>query len=195
MSNAQSAQSHSACVLWLTGLSGSGKSSVAAQLQRELQQLHCHTYLLDGDFLRQGLCNDLGFSVEDRIENIRRVGEVAKLMMEAGFMVICATISPFQAMRDTVRARFAPDKFVEIFVDAPLAICEERDPKGLYVKARSGEIREFTGIDSAYDTPQNPEIHLLTDQQSLQECVMQVLNYLVEKNYLCRRSSALVNCC
>ncbi len=174
------------CTLWFTGLSGAGKSTTATQLQIALTALGHKSYLLDGDLLRQGLCKDLGFSEADRNENIRRVGEVAKLMVDAGLIVITATISPFEEMRRRLRARFAEGDFIEVFIDAPLAICEARDPKGLYRKARAGEIAQFTGIGSTYETPHNPELHLRTDQQSPEQCTQQILSYLYKQGYLRR---------
>jgi len=172
------------CALWLTGLSGAGKSTTAHQLQHALAELGLKSYLLDGDLLRQGLCKDLGFSEADRNENIRRIGEVAKLMVDAGLMVVTATISPFQSMRRDIRSRFAEGDFIEVFIDAPLAVCEARDPKGLYRKARAGEIEHFTGVGSAYDIPTHPELHIHTDQQSPQDCAQQIMNYLIDHGYL-----------
>lgn len=172
------------CTLWFTGLSGAGKSTTATQLQAALTQLGCKNYLLDGDLLRQGLCKDLGFSEADRNENIRRVGEVAKLMVDAGLIVISATISPYEKMRHAIRTRFAAGDFIEVFIDAPLAVCEARDPKGLYRKARAGELKQFTGVDSVYDIPANPELHLHTDQQSPQDCAQQIVAYLYNRGYL-----------
>ena len=166
------------CTLWFTGLSGAGKSTTALQLQQALVGLGYNCYLLDGDQLRQGLCRDLGFSRADRDENIRRIGEVAKLMVDAGLIVISATISPYRKTRDAVRAGFAPGQFIEVFVDAPLAVCEARDPKGLYRRARAGEISDFTGIDSAYEVPTHAELHLRTDQKTTTTCVKEILAYL-----------------
>jgi adenylylsulfate kinase len=172
------------CVLWFTGLSGAGKSTTAVALQTVLTDMGCHTYLLDGDALRQSLCKDLGFSEEDRAENLRRIGEVARLMVDAGLLVICATISPFEKTRRDLRARFAPNEFVEVFIDAPLAVCEARDPKGLYRKAREGKITQFTGIDSAYERPTEVEIHLRTDQMDVKQGVQQVMSFLQNNHYL-----------
>ncbi|WP_414164682.1 adenylyl-sulfate kinase [Superficieibacter sp. BNK-5] len=155
---------HRGVVLWFTGLSGSGKSTVAGALEEALHRLGVSTYLLDGDNVRHGLCRDLGFSDEDRKENIRRVGEVARLMVDAGLVVLTAFISPHRAERQMVREQVGEGRFFEIFVDTPLAICETRDPKGLYKKARAGELRHFTGIDSVYEAPQNPEMHLDGEQ-------------------------------
>lgn len=172
------------CVLWLTGFSGAGKTTVANLVEREILSLGYHTCLLDGDNLRKGLCKDLGFSTEARIESIRRIGEVAKLFVDTGFIVIAATISPFQQMRSDIRARFAAGEFIEVFIDAPLAVCEQRDPKGLYRKARAGDISLFTGVNSAYDIPINSELHVHTDQHSPEDCANQVLSYLCEHGYL-----------
>lgn len=172
------------CALWLTGYSGSGKSTLANLVTDELVALGSRTYLLDGDLIRKGLCKDLGFTVADRNENIRRIGEVAKLFTDAGLIVVVATISPFQQMRSDIRALFTPGEFIETFIDAPLAMCEQRDPKGLYRKVRAGEISQFTGIDSAYEPPQTPELHLRTDQQSPEACATIIMNYLYQQGYL-----------
>ncbi|WP_167332162.1 adenylyl-sulfate kinase [Photorhabdus australis] len=165
---------HPALVVWFTGLSGSGKSTVAGALEQALFQRGIKTYLLDGDNLRHGLCSDLGFSGQDRQENIRRVGEVANLMVDAGLVVLTAFISPHKAERQKVRELLGPGQFIEVFVDTPLEICESRDPKGLYKKARAGEIRHFTGIDSVYEVPDNPEIYL-SGQQPVEASVEQLL--------------------
>lgn len=170
--------------IWLTGLSGAGKSTIAGLIEQKLHQCHAHTYLLDGDKLREGLCQGLGFSDEDRNENIRRIGRVAALFCDAGLLVICATISPFHHMRAAVRDSLAPGDFIEVFVDAPLALCEARDPKGLYQRARQGKIAQFTGIGSAYEPPQSPEIHLRTDLNSAEACADQVIHYLQQQGYL-----------
>jgi len=172
------------CLLWYTGLSGSGKSTVANAVDALLFKLNCHSYLLDGDNVRHGLNGDLGFSDEDRIENIRRIGEVAKLFLDAGLIVSTAFISPFAQDRVSARQKLLPNEFIEVFIDTPIDICEQRDPKGLYKKARAGEIKDFTGIDSNYDTPQNPEIHVKTSEQSIQVCAMQIVNYLAEQGYI-----------
>jgi adenylyl-sulfate kinase len=157
------------CCIWLTGLSGAGKSTLANALDLRLHKLGVKTYLLDGDNIRHGLCQDLGMAPSERAENIRRVGEVARLMVDAGLVVICAFISPFRSDRAAVRNRFAKDRFIEVFVETPLNECERRDPKGLYKKARQGLIRDFTGIDSAYEPPLNPEISINTTNTSLPE--------------------------
>ncbi|HIF9331155.1 TPA: adenylyl-sulfate kinase [Photobacterium damselae] len=154
------------CILWFTGLSGAGKSTIAGALEKELVQRGYHTYLLDGDNVRHGLCRDLGFSIEDRRENIRRIGEVAALMADAGLIVLSAFISPERRERQLVRDLVADGEFIEVFVDTSLVECERRDPKGLYKKARAGEIRQFTGIDSIYEKPLEPEIHLVSDSDN-----------------------------
>lgn len=161
--------------IWLTGLSGSGKSSLANALEVALTEQGKHTYLLDGDNVRHGLNKNLGMSDEDRTENIRRVSEVAKLMVDAGLVVITAFISPFRADRDAARALFEDGEFVEVFADAPLEECEKRDPKGLYKKARAGEIKEFTGIDSPYEAPANAEVVINTAEHDIGECVRQLI--------------------
>jgi len=172
------------CILWFTGLSGSGKSTVANAVENQLVSLQKHTYLLDGDNIRMGLNRDLSFSEKDRIENIRRIGEVSKLFVDAGIMVITAFISPFQQDRDSIRELVEDGEFIEVFIDTPLEICESRDPKGLYKKARAGEIPNFTGISSPYEVPANPEIHIKTDDMTLEECVLKVVSYLKDKGYL-----------
>ena len=158
-------------MLWFTGLSGSGKSTIANALEKALHERGIRTYILDGDNVRHGLNSDLGFTDAGRVENIRRIGEVAKLMVDAGVVVLTAFISPFRAERAMVRELFEDGEFTEIFVDTPLAIAEKRDPKGLYQKARRGEIPNFTGIDSPYEAPQNPEATLNTATLTLEECV------------------------
>ena len=175
---------HKPCVVWLTGLSGSGKSSIADALEKKLYALGYKTYTLDGDNVRHGLNNDLGFTDADRIENIRRVAEVAKLMVDAGLIVITAFISPFIAERKYARQIVAVDEFIEVFVDAPLGVCEARDPKGLYKKARSGQLKNFTGIDSEYQKPKNPEIVLNSAKKDPEELADQVLEYLIPKTKL-----------
>jgi len=160
---------HGSGVVWLTGLSGAGKSTLANELERRLRARSVRTYLLDGDNVRHGLNRDLGFSTEDRVENIRRVAEVSKLMVDAGLVVITAFISPFRAERQMARDLMADGEFIEVFVDTPLVVAEKRDPKGLYRKARRGELKHFTGIDSPYETPENPEIVIDTTSMSVQE--------------------------
>ena len=182
---ARSAQKgHQPALLWFTGLSGSGKSTLAGALEAELMQRGIHTYLLDGDNVRHGLCSDLGFATADRQENLRRVGEVAKLMVDAGLVVLAAFVSPYQAERDAIRARFAEGEFIEVFVDTPLAECEQRDPKGLYKKARAGEIKHFTGIDDPYEAPLQPEIHLVNDKLPIAEGVVRLLTALRQHGVL-----------
>jgi adenylylsulfate kinase len=171
-------------VIWFTGLSASGKSTIAGALEQILTQHGYHTYLLDGDNVRHGLCKDLGFSDEDRKENIRRVGEVAKLNADAGLISLAAFISPFRSDRRIVRNILNEDEFIEVFVDASLEVCKERDPKGLYEKAIRGEIKQFTGIDSPYEAPENPEIHIQAGKVSVAEAVNQILAYLDENGIL-----------
>lgn len=168
------------CLLWFTGLSGSGKSTIANALDVALHERGYHTFLLDGDNVRHGLCQDLGFSNEDRIENIRRVGEVCKLFADAGLIVMSAFISPFASDRRMVRELFPAGEFIEVFMDAPLETCELRDPKGLYQKARAGEIKHFTGIDSPYESPEHPEICLNTSQKTVDECIEALVRFLKE---------------
>ena len=164
--------------IWFTGLSGSGKSTIANLLEQHLYHEGRHTYLLDGDNLRHGLNRDLGFTEADRVENIRRVAEVARLMVDAGLIVIASFISPFRAERDMARHLFAQDEFIEVFVDTPLVTCEARDVKGLYAKARRGELKNFTGIDSEYERPIAPELTMDTCNYSADNCVEQIINYL-----------------
>ncbi|MDF2153194.1 adenylyl-sulfate kinase [Vibrio sp. CAU 1672] len=172
-------------VLWFTGLSGAGKSTVAGALETRLVQLGYHTYLLDGDNVRHGLCSDLGFSEQDRRENIRRIGELAKLMADAGLIVLSAFISPHRAERQMVRELLPEGEFIEVFVNAPLAVCEQRDPKGLYRKARAGEIANFTGIDSEYQAPERPEIDLPAGDKRVDELVELCLNELTRLGVIC----------
>lgn len=173
-------KSHQPLLIWLTGLSGSGKSTIASELEAILNKDYgVHTYLLDGDNIRTGLNSDLGFSSEDREENIRRIGEVARLMVDAGLIVITAFISPFQRDRDLVRKLLPEGQFWEVYVDCPIEICEQRDPKGLYQKARNGEIPEFTGISSPYEVPRNPEVVLESDKFSTNECADKVIQRLL----------------
>ncbi len=166
------------CVVWFTGLSGSGKSTLANAVAHQLHERNHHTYVLDGDNVRHGLNKNLGFSPEDREENIRRVGEVAKLFVDAGTIVMTAFISPYRTDRDQARDLIEENRFVEVFVECPLNICEERDPKGLYKKARSGEIKEFTGISAPYEEPNNPEVVVNTSELSVIESAHQVIVYL-----------------
>lgn len=172
------------CILWLTGLSASGKSTIANALEKKLFSYGHKTYLLDGDNIRHGLNKDLGFSDVDRIENIRRIGEVAKLFIDAGVIVLCAFISPFKSDRQAIRSLVANDEFIEIFVNTPIEICESRDPKGLYKKARDGAIMQFTGIDSPYEEPKMPEIELNTEINSVESCAEIILQYLLKHKYI-----------
>jgi bifunctional enzyme CysN/CysC len=167
-------------VLWFTGLSGAGKSTIANLVEKKLHALGRHTYLLDGDNVRHGLNTDLGFTDADRIENIRRVGEVAKLMADAGLIVITAFISPFRAEREMVRAMMAEGEFIEIFVDTPLSEAEKRDPKGLYAKARAGDLKNFTGIDSPYEPPEAPDIRIDTMQMTAEQAASLVVERMTE---------------
>jgi adenylylsulfate kinase len=166
---------HRGAIIWFTGLSGSGKSTLAHAVEESLHQTGCRTIVLDGDNVRHGLCSDLGFSPQSRQENIRRIGEVAKLFTEAGLIVLTAFISPYQADRRMVRRMVAPGDFIEIYCNTPLNICEKRDVKGLYQKARIGEIAEFTGISSPYEAPEAPELIVDTGTATLDDCVRQVL--------------------
>lgn len=172
-------------MLWFTGLSGSGKSTLANAVERRLnEQYHAHTYLLDGDNIRAGLNRDLGFSAADRAENIRRIGEVAKLFVGAGLIVIAALISPFRADRERVRALLPEGAFIEIYVRCPLNVCERRDPKGLYRKARAGQLREFTGIDSPYEEPLAPELIADTSTASVEACVAAIIQLLERRGIM-----------
>ena len=169
---------HRGRCIWLTGLSGAGKSTIADAVEAQLNLRGVHTYLLDGDNVRHGLNRDLGFTATDRVENIRRVAEVARLMVDAGLVVLVSFISPFRAEREMARELFAPGEFLEVFVDTPLAVAESRDPKGLYAKARAGKLPNFTGIDSPYEPPQHPELHLDASGQSLAESARAILDLL-----------------
>lgn len=168
-------------VIWFTGISGSGKSTIANLLQKKLFALNFHTYLLDGDNLRHGICKDLGFTETDRFENIRRIAEIAKLMTDAGLIVLTAAISPFEAQRSLARGLFLENYFIEVFIDTPLEIAERRDPKGLYSKARAGELVNFTGVDSPYEPPQNPEIIIDTTKQNAEESADSILEFLLNR--------------
>ena len=169
---------HRGALVWLTGLSGAGKSTIALALERQLHDRGIHSYLLDGDDLRQGLNSDLGFMPENRVENIRRAGEVARLMVDAGLVVLAAFISPYRADRQMVRERFARGDFLEVFVDTPLAVCEQRDPKGLYVRARSGEVPNFTGVSAPYEEPQAPELRIDTTTCTADGAAALILEHL-----------------
>jgi adenylylsulfate kinase len=172
--------------LWFTGLSGSGKSTVARRVERMLMERSAHVYTLDGDNVRYGLCSDLGFSPADRTENIRRIGEVCKLFTDAALITLAAFVSPYRADRDRVRSILGPGDFVEIFVSADVAVCESRDPKGLYKKARAGELGEFTGITAPYEAPLTPEVTLRTDVESVDESAARVVAYLDARGVLLR---------
>ena len=175
---------HGSAVLWFTGLSGSGKSTLANAVSASLFQRGIHEYVLDGDNIRHGLNKDLGFSDHDRTENIRRIGEVSKLFVDSGTIVTTAFISPFRSDRDQVRSLFSEGEFIEVFVDCPLEECERRDPKKLYEKARRGEIKDFTGIDSPYEAPETPELTIQTGSLSVEEAVETILSYLTDHNII-----------
>jgi adenylylsulfate kinase len=175
---------HKSAVLWYTGLSGAGKSTLANKVEEKLFERGIHTYVLDGDNIRHGLNKGLGFSTEDRKENIRRIGEVAKLFVDAGAFVLTAFISPYREDRDMVRQLVQDGEFIEVYVHAPLEVCEERDPKGLYKKARAGEIKHFTGIDDPYEAPENAELVILTGEKDLEACAAEVMNYLENNGYI-----------
>ena len=175
---------HRAAILWFTGLSGSGKSTLAKAVEKALFVRRCHTYILDGDNIRFGLNRDLGFSPDDRTENIRRIGEVAKLMMDAGMICLTAFISPYRADRQAARDIAPAGKFIEVWCKCALDECERRDPKGLYKKARAGEIPEFTGISAPYEEPEHAQIVLETDKHTVEECVRQVIDHLIKTKVL-----------
>lgn len=175
---------HRSAVLWFTGLSGSGKSTLAHAVEERLHQRGCRSFVLDGDNVRHGLCGDLGFSASDRQENIRRIGEMAKLFMEAGVIVLTAFISPYRADRERVRGMVERGDFIEIYCDAPIAVCEARDVKGMYKKARAGQIAEFTGISSPYEAPENPEVIVNTGGAELEACVQQVIGEMVQRGLI-----------
>lgn len=180
----QKLNGHKSCVLWFTGLSGSGKSTLANAVDKALYQQKYRSYVLDGDNIRHGLNNDLSFRKEDRKENIRRIGEVAKLFVDSGQIVSSAFISPFREDRQLVRKMFTEGEFIEIYLNCPIQVCEHRDPKGLYRKARMGEIPEFTGISSPYEIPDQPEIIIDTDKMTIEQSVETVLSFLKEKEIL-----------
>lgn len=180
----EAAQGHRGGLVYFTGLSGAGKSTIANLTERALHERGINVYVLDGDELRSGICKDLGFTDADRIANVRRVTEVARLMVDAGLVVITALISPFRAEREAARARFAPGEFVEVFVDAPLSVCEARDPKGLYRRARRGEIRSFTGLDSAYEPPLAPDVRIDSVRMPAQEAADYLIAHLAQKGFL-----------
>ena len=175
---------HKSRVIWFTGLSGSGKSTVANATEKLLHDMGLHTYILDGGNVRMGLIKDLGFSPEDRTENIRRITEVAKLFADAGSIVLTAFISPYREDRDNARTIIGDNDFIEIFISADLSVCESRDPKGLYKKARAGEIKGFTGIDAPYEDPINPELVVETDKYNIEECAQIVVKYLIDQSII-----------
>jgi adenylylsulfate kinase len=180
---------HRGAIIWFTGLSGSGKSTLAHAVEEVLHQQGSRTFVLDGDNVRHGLCSDLGFSNRDREENIRRIGETAKLFMEAGVIALTAFISPFRADRERVRGMVEHGDFIEIYCDAPIETCESRDVKGMYKKARAGLIAEFTGISSPYEKPENPELTVNTGEASLNECVFLVTNVLMQRGIITSKGS------
>ena len=171
-------------VLWLTGLSASGKSTIANIVESKMYDMNYKTYLLDGDNIRHGLNSDLGFDESSRVENIRRIGEVSKLFLDAGIIVITAFISPFKSDRNLVRSLFNEGEFLEVFIDCSLETCEKRDPKGMYIKARNGDIKNFTGISSPYENPDNPEIQVINDNISVDEASNQIMNFLIKNKYI-----------
>jgi adenylylsulfate kinase len=175
---------HRGAIIWFTGLSGSGKSTLAHAVEESLHQRGCRTFVLDGDNVRHGLCGDLGFSAEGRVENIRRIGEMAKLFMEAGVIVLTAFISPYRADRERVRGLVEHGDFIEIYCDTAIEICEARDVKGLYKKARAGQIGEFTGISSPYEIPEKPELDVNTGTAELNSCVQQVIREMAHRGII-----------
>ncbi|MGA8265016.1 MAG: adenylyl-sulfate kinase [Ignavibacteriaceae bacterium] len=183
--NREKMNGHKGVCIWYTGLSGSGKSTIAVRVEEKLFERGIKTYILDGDNIRHGLNKNLGFSPEDRTENIRRIGEVSRLFVDAGIMVMTAFISPYREDRDKVRALLKDREFIEVFVDATIETCEERDPKGLYKKARAGEIKEFTGISAPYEEPLKPELVVnTTEEKDIDKNANKVIKYLEEKGYL-----------
>lgn len=189
--NRERLNDHRGVVIWFTGLSGSGKSTLAHAVEMQLHQVGCRTLVLDGDNVRHGLCGDLGFSDSDRKENIRRVGEVSKLFVDAGIIVLTAFISPFRVDRESVRDLLSKRDFIEVYCQCPVSKCEERDVKGLYKKAREGAIKDFTGISSPYETPINPELTLDTETQSTDVSVSRVLNFLESIGIIDSRSKKI----
>ena len=175
---------HKSVALWFTGLSGSGKSTLAHAVEEELHQLGCRTMTLDGDNIRHGLCKDLDFSAENRKENIRRIGEVARLFIESGVITLAAFISPFKEERDKVRKLLADEGLIEIYVKCPISVCEARDVKGMYKKAKANEIKNFTGISSPYEVPESPDLIVDTDQETLDESVDKVLGVLINRGII-----------
>jgi len=182
--NHASQKKQTPCILWFTGLSGAGKSSIAAAVEKKLYELGHHTYLLDGDNIRHGINQDLGFSNEDREENIRRVGEISKLFVDAGLIVLTALISPFHSDRKKVRELVNDNEFIEIHIDTPIDICEQRDSKGLYKKARKGEIKNFTGVDSTYELPEHADITIDTIENDIDMCANIIIDYLYGRHII-----------
>jgi len=175
---------HRSVILWFTGLSGAGKTTLAYAVEERLHKMGCRSYVIDGDIMRTGLCRDLDFSIEGRNENIRRVGEVAKVMVDAGIIAVTAFISPLRNQRRGVRALVEPGDFIEVFCRCPLPVCEKRDPKGLYRRARAGQIPDFTGISSPYEDPEHPELALDTATLEVKECVNMIVTLLVERGVI-----------
>ncbi|MGI8951063.1 MAG: adenylyl-sulfate kinase [Chitinophagaceae bacterium] len=175
---------HKSAILWYTGLSGAGKSTLANKVEEKLFERGIHTYVLDGDNVRHGLNKGLGFTAEDRKENIRRIGEVAKLFVDGGAFVSTAFISPYRSDREMVRSIVEPGEFIEVYVHCPLDVCEQRDPKGLYKKARAGEIKHFTGIDDPYEAPEDAELIINTSEKPLEECADEIMKYLESNGYI-----------
>ena len=182
--NRERLNGHKSALVWLTGLPGAGKSTLSTELEYRLYKKNVRTYILDGDNIRHGLSSDLGFSPDDRRENLRRVGEVAKLFVDAGILTIAAFASPYRVDRKMVRGFFQEGEFIEVYVKCPLEICEKRDPKGLYKRARRGEIKGLTGLSAPYEPPENPEIVVETDKMSVDECVEKIINFLQEKGVI-----------
>lgn len=175
---------HRGFTVWFTGLSGAGKSTLAVALESALYERGAHTYILDGDNIRHGLNKNLGFSPEDRTENIRRISEVARLFSDCGIINLTAFISPYRSDRQSARTLCGSDSFIEVFVDCPLEVCEQRDPKGAYVKARQGIIKEFTGISAPYEAPESPDLHIRTDQASVGECIQAIIRHLEQREFI-----------
>lgn len=184
LSDRERLNGHRGFTIWFTGLSASGKSTLAVATEQGLYERGYHTYILDGDNVRHGLNKNLGFSPEDRTENIRRIGEVAGLLRDCGIINLIAFISPYRIDRQAARELNNDSTFIEVFIDCPVEICEQRDPKGAYKKARQGIIKEFTGISAPYEAPENPEIHLRTDEMSEEECVQLIISYLIKHKYI-----------
>jgi len=181
-SNRNTLNGHKSVNLWFTGLSGSGKSTLAHALEKRLYEMRCRTFVFDGDNVRHGLCADLGFSQKDRQENIRRITEMVKLFLEGGLIALTAFIAPFQKDRDMIKKRLGAENYIEVYCECPIEICEQRDVKGMYKKARQGLITDFTGISSPYETPQSPDIVLQTGKDSKEFCVDQLIQLMIQRN-------------